>query len=63
MNGAWMIDLTTLIPLIVVVSLVYAGTRNEQMQPILRHARRLALTIMVFMAGVFGLLTAMSHWL
>jgi hypothetical protein len=40
-------------PLIVVVSLVYAATRHEVWQPILRHAFDTAVWITGFMAIVF----------
>jgi hypothetical protein len=42
------------------VSLVYAATRHERMGPILIHAARFALWIVVFMAIVFAALQAMS---
>ena len=44
------------LPLIVVVSLVYAATRHELMVPILHRAARTAIWIAGFMAVVFGLL-------
>ncbi|MEX2091570.1 MAG: hypothetical protein WD971_02780 [Pirellulales bacterium] len=50
------------LPIIVSVSLVYAATRHEQMGPILIHASRFAVWIVVFMAIVFAGLQAMS-WL
>jgi hypothetical protein len=50
------------VPIIVSVSLVYSGTRHEEMGPILNHAVRFALWIVVFMAIVFAVLQAMS-WL
>ena len=50
------------VPIIVSVSLVYAATRHEQMGPILVHASRFAVWIVVFMAIVFAGLQAMS-WL
>ncbi len=48
------------IPLIVAVSLVYAATRHELMQPILIHAGRTAVWISGFMLAVFFILTLMS---
>lgn len=47
-------------PLIVVVSLVYAATRHELMQPILAHAARTAVWITGFMVVVFVLLSLLS---
>jgi len=44
------------LPLIVVISLVYAATRHELMEPILRHAFRLGVTITGFMTLVFAVL-------
>ena len=50
------------VPIIVSVSLVYAATRHEEMGPILVHAARFAVWIVVFMAIVFAVLQVMS-WL
>ena len=44
------------LPLIVVVSLVYAATRHELMQPILHHAVRTGFWITSFMAAIFAVL-------
>ncbi len=44
------------LPLIVVISLVYAATRHEEPQPILSHALRLGIWITGFMAVIFGVL-------
>ena len=51
------------LPLIAVISLVYAATRHELMAPILAHAWRFALWIVGFMAIVFVLLAFLSIWL
>jgi hypothetical protein len=48
------------LPLIVVISLVYAGTRQELMEPILIHAARLGGWIVGFMAVVFAVLFFIS---
>ena len=48
------------LPLIVSVSLVCAATRHEQMSPILNHAVRFGLWIVVFMAVVMGVLTLLE---
>lgn len=50
-----------LAPLLVSVSLVYAATRHELMTPILVHAARFAVWILVFMAVVFGIVYAMDR--
>lgn len=49
-------------PIIVSVSLVYAATRHEELRPILVHAARFAVWILVFMAIVFAVLQALA-WL
>jgi len=48
------------VPLIVVVSLVYAATRHELMRPILAHATRTAVWISGFMVVVFVVLSLLS---
>ncbi len=45
------------VPLVVSVSLVCAATRHELMQPILHHALRFGVWVLVFMAAFMGLLT------
>jgi hypothetical protein len=50
------------LPLIVSVSLVCAATRHELLGPILNHAVRFALWILVFMGAVMALL-ALMDWL
>jgi TRAP-type C4-dicarboxylate transport system permease large subunit len=50
------------IPLITSVSLVYAATRHEQMGPILNHALRFGLWIVVFMVIVLIVIQGLS-WL
>ena len=50
------------IPLVTSVSLVCAATRHEEMGPILAHAARFALWIVVFMAIVLGVIQLLS-WL
>ena len=51
------------LPLIAAVSLVYAATRHEDMQPILAHAARTAIWIVGFMALIFAVLYLMGWWL
>ena len=50
------------VPLIVVISLVYAATRHEAMKPILDHALRFGLWVVAFMFVVFAVLTLLSYW-
>ncbi len=50
------------LPIIVSVSLVYAATRHEELRPIVVHAARFAVWIVVFMAIVFAGLQALA-WL
>lgn len=51
------------VPLIVAVSLVYAATRHEAMQPILLHAARAAVMIVAFMAAIFVVIFAIAWYL
>lgn len=50
------------VPLVLVVSLVYAATRHEAMQPIMDHAFKFGTSIVLFMLGVFVVLFAVD-WL
>ena len=50
-------------PLIVVISLVYAATRDELMAPLLLHAVRLGVWIFGFMACIFAVLFVMARYL
>jgi len=50
------------IPLVGVVSLVYAATRHEEIRPIFRHALRLGWSIVVFMGAILAILFLLS-WL
>ena len=56
-------DLWYAVPLIVAVSLVYAGTRHEQTPLILRHAVRTAVWIVGLMAVVFAVLWLITWWI
>ena len=49
------------IPLIVVFSLVYAGTRHELPEPILRHAAKFALGVTIFMVAI-GCVFELFKW-
>lgn len=55
-----MVNLWYAVPLIVSVSLVCAATRQEQIGPILSHAVRFGLWIVVFMVVVMGVLTLLE---
>lgn len=59
----WFSRISYSIPLIVVISLVYAATRHELMMPILEHALRFGLWVVGFMAAVFVVLAFVSAWL
>jgi hypothetical protein len=50
------------VPLVTSVSLVCAATRHEEMGPILIHAARFALWIVVFMAIVLAVIQLLT-WL
>lgn len=50
------------LPLVVVVSLVYAATRHEEIGPILSHALRIGVWIVGFMVTVFAVLFLVSWW-
>ena len=50
------------IPLVVSVSLVCAATRHELMRPIIEHAIRFGVWLLVFMAVFVGLL-ALLEWM
>jgi hypothetical protein len=52
----WTKDFWYALPLIVAVSLVYAATRHEAIQPILRHAIRFGTWVIGFMAVIFAVL-------
>jgi hypothetical protein len=48
------------IPIVTSVSLVYAATRHEEMGPILIHAARFAIWIVVFMSVVLVVIQLMT---
>jgi hypothetical protein len=48
------------VPLVTSVSLVCAATRHEKMGPILVHAVRFAVWVLVFMAIVLGVIQILS---
>ncbi|MGW8256321.1 MAG: hypothetical protein ACWGMZ_02425 [Thermoguttaceae bacterium] len=60
MERLWNADIWYSLPLIVAVSLVYAATRNEEMDRIIIHAVRFGLWIITFMALFFVLLWWLS---
>ncbi|HEY4760035.1 MAG TPA: hypothetical protein VIH42_05585 [Thermoguttaceae bacterium] len=56
----WNADIWYSLPLIIAISLVYSATRHEEMGAILKHALKLGLWIMGFMAAFFLLLWLIS---
>jgi hypothetical protein len=50
------------LPLVIVVSLVYAATRHEATEPIFAHALRIGIWIVGFMLAVFLVLMLVSWW-
>jgi hypothetical protein len=67
MNGLLVAALQTnqlwyAVPLVVVVSLVYAATRHEQLGPILSHALRFGGMVVGFMAAVLVVLVAVAQF-
>jgi hypothetical protein len=63
LSTVWFNRMWYSLPLIVVISLVYAATRHELMAPILEHAVRFGLWVIGFMAVVFVVLMLISAWL
>ena len=57
-----MSDLLYAVPLIIAVSLVYAGTRHEKISHIWQHATRMAGMITLLMGIVFAVLL-MLEWM
>lgn len=51
------------LPLVLVISLVYAATRHESMAPILRHALGCGTWIVGLMAAVVVVLLALRWWI
>jgi hypothetical protein len=58
----WDVDLWYAVPLILAVSLVYAATRHEALEPILAHAVRIGTWIVGFMGVFFVVLLLLSWW-
>jgi hypothetical protein len=61
--NVWNNDFWYALPLVVAVSLVYAATRHEEMEPILHHAFRIGVWIVGFMVVVFVVLLAATWFL
>ena len=59
--SAGMDQLWFAMPLVVVVSLVYAATRYEELGPIVWHAGRFAAWIVGFMGIVLGVLVLVAR--
>ncbi len=62
-SDVWFSRMWYSVPLVVVISLVYAATRHEAVKPILEHAVRFGLWVVAFMFVVFVVLSVMSSWL
>ncbi len=56
------VHLMHVVPLLVAISLVYAATRHESTDEIMRGAWRSAITFGGFLVGIFVVLAALS-WL
>lgn len=56
-------DLWYALPLVVSVSLVYAATRNESTDEILKHALSTGAWIVGFMGAIFLVLLGLTVWL
>ena len=52
-----------LLPLVVPISLVYGATRHELMWPILGHAWRFGLWVLMFIAVIFVVLFGIATWI
>lgn len=63
LGSSWLNRMWYALPLVVVISLVYAATRHEVMKPILDHALRFGLWVATFMFVVFGVLMLVTSWL
>lgn len=59
-SGFQYLDICYAVPLVVAVSLVYAGTRHEQPAAIMVQSLRTGAWIAGFMAVVFGILTSVA---
>lgn len=62
-GAIWFSRMWYSVPLIVVISLVYAATRHEFMRPILEHAVRFGVWVVAFMLIVFVVLTGLTMML
>jgi hypothetical protein len=58
----WDVDFWYALPLILAISLVYAATRHEAMEPLLRHAARVGGWIIGLMAAVGLVLWFILLW-
>jgi uncharacterized membrane protein YbhN (UPF0104 family) len=61
--AAHMGDLWLALPLVIAISLVYSGTRYEDMHEILWRALRMGLWTVFFLVLFFVLLLLISWWL
>lgn len=58
--AAWGRQFWHLVPLVVIVSLVYGATRDEEWTPILEHALRFGIWILGFLGVIFVILLGLS---
>ena len=59
-GGLWYADVWYVLPLIVSTSLVWAATRHERMAPMLGHAVRIGLEILILLVVIFVPLLLLS---
>ena len=52
-NDSWYADVWYALPLVVAMSLVWAATRHERMVPMIRHAVRIGLEIIILLVVIF----------
>lgn len=52
-NDMWYADVWYALPLVVATSLVWAATRHEKVAPMISHAVRIALEIIVLLVVIF----------
>ncbi len=55
LGSIWDAQIWYAVPLIVVISLVYGGTRHEHLKEIVGHSVRAAIWLIVFLGIIFAL--------
>lgn len=61
-QSIWDAQIWFAIPLIVAVSLVYGGTRHENLKEILIQSYRSAVWVIGFMAIIFAIIFVAGYW-